>query len=446
MKQLLFIVLSFSLFLNEGFSQMQSKNANKNNIQQEASDTTKKQLFLIRKTDGNELYGFILSDDGREILLETKTIGKVYINKSDIKEIINTKKSVSVDSIDDESYTEFRDSGPFTTRYYFTNNALPVKKGEDYAMIHLYGPEIHFSLNDKLSFGVMSTWIASPIALASKYSLYSDGNNHVALGTILGTSGYLGIADGGVFGGLHWLTLTKGNRLKNISFSAGYGYLNDNVGLFNNSYLGEKYIYSDNDENHPYYVPDHTSTYEAYTDAAGNPRQREKTYTNQGAALYYLLYGNPLTNGIRWFNRNNDEFQDALFLSLAGITPVGKKASFIFDALAVINRQEAVQYSDYHINLSYDSTVYSYPNNNTSIPSNEEVFSVSQNYTIQKGNIVKRGNHDVYLILMPSMRFNQSYNQAFQISISGVINFTKDYFGSDIFSFPAPMISWLRKF
>ena len=91
MKHLLFIVLSFSLFLNEGFSQMQPKNANKNNIQQEASDTTKKQLFLIRKTDGNELYGFIISDDGREILLETKTIGKVYINKSDIKEIINTK-------------------------------------------------------------------------------------------------------------------------------------------------------------------------------------------------------------------------------------------------------------------------------------------------------------------------------------------------------------------
>ena len=48
-----------------------------------------KSLYLIKKTDGNELYGFIMSDDGREILLETKTIGKVYINKADIKEIIN---------------------------------------------------------------------------------------------------------------------------------------------------------------------------------------------------------------------------------------------------------------------------------------------------------------------------------------------------------------------
>ena len=58
----------------------------------------------------------------------------------------------------------------------------------------------------------------------------------------------------------------------------------------------------------------------------------------------------------RYYRKN--EFQDALFLAFAGITPVGKKASFIFDALAVINRQEAVQYSDYDINLSYDSTVY----------------------------------------------------------------------------------------
>lgn len=445
MKHLLFIILLFSLFLNEGFSQMQPKNANKNNIQQEASDTTKKQLFLIRKTDGNELYGFIISDDGREILLETKTIGKVYINKSDIKEIINTKRSVSVDSIDDESYTEFRDSGPFTTRYYFTNNALPVKKGEDYAMIHLYGPEVHFSLNDKLSFGVMSTWIASPIALASKYSLYSDGNTHVALGTILGTSGYLGIDDGGVFGGLHWLTLTKGNRLENISFSAGYGYFNDNVGLFSNSYLGDKYRYSSYNENDPYYVPDATYTSETYINSSGYTGTRQKTYTNQGAALDALLYGNL---DVPWNDRyyRSNEFQDALFLSLGGITPVGKKASFIFDALAVINRQEAVQYSDYHINLSYDSTVYTYPDPNSSFNRDEWVYTANQNYTIQKGDIVKRGAHNITLILMPSMRFNRSYSQAFQISVSGVINFNKDYFGSGISSFPAPMISWLRKF
>jgi hypothetical protein len=149
-----------------------------------------------------------------------------------------------------------------------------------------------------------------------------------------------------------------------------------------------------------------------------------------------------------WDNRYHEKnkFQDALFLSFAGIAPVGKKASFIFDALAIINQQESVQYADYNFNLNYDSTVYNYPNNNTAQYSSQDVFSVSRNYTISKGDIVKRGGLNATLVLMPSMRFNQSYSQAFQISISGVININKDNFGSETVSFPAPMISWLRKF
>ena len=63
----------------------------------------------------------------------------------------------------------------------------------------------------------------------------------------------------------------------------------------------------------------------------------------------------------------------------------------------------------------------------------------------KKVTLIKEASNAT-LILMPSMRFNRSYNQAFQISISGVINFNKDYFSSGISSFPAPMISWLRKF
>jgi hypothetical protein len=436
-----------TLVCSLGFSQEQTKGKETQSVNQNFKDTTKKELYLVRKTDGNELYGFILNDDGREILLETKTIGKVYINKSEIKEIINTKKSVSADAIDDESYTEFRDSGPFTTRYYFTNNALPVKKGEDYAMIHLYGPEIHFSLSDKLSLGVMTTWIASPIALAAKYSLYSKGENHIALGTIVGSSGYLGIGDGGVLGGLHWLTFTKGDRLSNISFSAGYGYFNDIGGFFTNNYLGRKYDYQTYSENEPHYVPDYTRTTESYPvyDAATGQfifnANRTLTETFPSSAMDDYLYGG------NWDNRDlttNNSFQDALFLSIAGITPVGKKASFIFDALAVINQKKSVKYYDHNVNLTYDSTVYYYANDNyPSQPSATEVFDKNRDFTIQKGELEKRGDYSVTLVLMPSMRFNRSYNQAFQVSLSGVIRFDQS---GDVQSFPAPMISWLRKF
>jgi len=42
---------------------------------------------LVTKNDGKSFYGYIVEDDGREILLNTKTIGMIYINKSDIKQI-----------------------------------------------------------------------------------------------------------------------------------------------------------------------------------------------------------------------------------------------------------------------------------------------------------------------------------------------------------------------
>ena len=101
-------------------------------IAQEDIQQDEKKLFLITKIDGGEFIGEIISDDGREILLMTTTIGKIYINKSDISGItlVDEKSTNKVGG-------EFRAEGPFTTRYFFTNNSLPIKKNEHYAMIQL---------------------------------------------------------------------------------------------------------------------------------------------------------------------------------------------------------------------------------------------------------------------------------------------------------------------
>ena len=48
----------------------------------EKIEEKKENLVLIIKNSGGEYIGEIISDDGREILLITKTIGKIYINKS----------------------------------------------------------------------------------------------------------------------------------------------------------------------------------------------------------------------------------------------------------------------------------------------------------------------------------------------------------------------------
>ena len=76
--------------------------------QQNPTDTN---TYVVVKNNGAEYIGKILNDDGREILLETKTLGKIYIIKSEIK-------SITLVSLREEViFGEYRSQGPFTTRY-----------------------------------------------------------------------------------------------------------------------------------------------------------------------------------------------------------------------------------------------------------------------------------------------------------------------------------------
>ena len=63
---------------------------------QDNTDTSKQLVLVVTK--GNvQRTGYILSDDGREILLQTESIGKIYILKSDIKSITPIKKDQPVE-------------------------------------------------------------------------------------------------------------------------------------------------------------------------------------------------------------------------------------------------------------------------------------------------------------------------------------------------------------
>ena len=67
--------------------------------------------YVITKTNGTEYIGKILSDDGREILVQTENLGKIYIPKADVRSIIAINDAKSV------IRGEYRASGPFTTRH-----------------------------------------------------------------------------------------------------------------------------------------------------------------------------------------------------------------------------------------------------------------------------------------------------------------------------------------
>ncbi len=310
---------------------------------------TPEQLHAVTKIDGMEYIGEILSDDGREILLNTDALGKIYIPKSEIKTIVKVEDYKYV------KFGEFRSTGPFTTRYSFTNNAHPVSKGENYALLNLYGPEVHFALSDNFSLGIMSTWIASPMILALKYSIPTENPNlNFSLGTLMGTSGYLNNFRG--YMGLHWANVTIGNRMNNISLAAGYGYIDagfDNMmyapGVYYNEYpdrnlpapithgpmasiagvakVGSKVsfvfdsmiMYVMDGASSDVYEETQQSYYDTITDQYIDPQFTITVSERKGIAMMFMP-------GLRFQKSEKNAFQ----FNLSGVAYIGKNESFSF--------------------------------------------------------------------------------------------------------------------
>ncbi len=172
-------------------------------------------LKVVRLTNGNEYIGTIISDDGREMLFESTTVGKVYIKKTDVKSISNYNEDDFV-ILNDEKVK----SNSFSTRYSFTTNALPIKKKDNYYMINLWGPEFHVAVADNFNVGIMTTWIGSPFAVAAKYSIETKNPKlNFSLGEIAGSMGYFNL---NTYLSLSFANVTIGDRDRNITLGGGY--------------------------------------------------------------------------------------------------------------------------------------------------------------------------------------------------------------------------------
>ena len=348
MKSVSAIILFFMLFVS-GFASSQVSQTDTN-------------TYVIKKSNGTEYIGKIISDDGREVLIATKELGNIYIPKADIT-------SIKVVNVEKEMVNnEYRGKGVFTTRYQFSTNAFPIEKDENYALINLYGPEVHFAINKRISIGLMASWIASPLVLAVKYTIPTSNEKiNFGFGTLLGTTGYLNQAKG--FGGLHWGMVTFGDRAKNVTLSLGYSYFKPGLSRYDTFY-------------------------------------QPGTYVNQS------YYSNII-------EKVNSPLVLAPVLGVASIAPVGKKASFILDAMFILGKTSGEQEQDI-TNYYNDQGQVTY-----------SVVSELRSVTYPRINFV----------FMPGMRFQKSETKAFQVSLAGIIGYA-----DDLYSFPVPMCSWFYKF
>ena len=132
---------------------------------------------------------------------------------------------------------------------------------------------------------------------------------------------------------------------------------------------------------------------------------------------------------------NSKIFNWPVLFSISAITPIGKKASFIFDSMIISRNKKQLRYTGER-EVDIDYTVY---NTMTGLDDQyDQTILVGTDPVISDDTY----NHTT-LIFMPAVRFSKSFEKAFQISLAGFIDIHEL---NGTVSAPVPTISWLRKF
>jgi len=205
-------------------------------------------IHKVVKQNGVAFVGKILSQDAREVLIDTKEIGLVYIPRHEIREIVEIRAGEK--GINGEL---------FSTRYFLTTNGFPVKKGDNYVQWNLFGPDFQFGIADNLGVGIMTSWVGMPVIGTAKYSLKLGKNLCGGLG-FLGGTGSWAYPKFGLL--LPFGFLTIGSRVNNLNFSAGYG------ALFNEK---SETVYTIQNIPAQYSTNSYTSETRTINDAEGRP-------------------------------------------------------------------------------------------------------------------------------------------------------------------------------
>ena len=184
------------------------------NAQSDTTEFVRSKIYVITTMNGGIFVGPIITDNAQVLVVKTNDRGEVSIPKYQVKSM----KELEEGQLNKDG--EYVSDPLFATRYFITTNSFPMKKGDNYTSLNLFGPEFHFGVGDKFGIGVMTSWLGVPIIGTVKYSINLGETANLGIGALVGTGSW---ASPEFFGALPFGTLTFGTRKSNINFSGGYG-------------------------------------------------------------------------------------------------------------------------------------------------------------------------------------------------------------------------------
>ena len=121
-------------------------------IQAQSEDA---KYYCITLTNNVRHCGTLVADDGREITLQTQSVGTLILPKSDIRLMQQTDEkytSGALDDVADRIYDPARAAQ--ATRYFFAPSGITLQKGEGYGHLSVGMANVTYAFSDRLMGGI----------------------------------------------------------------------------------------------------------------------------------------------------------------------------------------------------------------------------------------------------------------------------------------------------
>ena len=195
---------------------------------------------LVETTDGTSLSGTVLSENAKTIVLETKSLGTVTIQKSHIK---------FIKELDDTSFVNgsFRFENPSASYYVLGPSSFSLKKGEvNYQNYYIVGQSVTVGITNQFSISA-GTELLTPITdrkpprtyfVAARTNYRIAENFGIGLGILYVQNNKTGIVQSKSQYGIAYGQATFGKKNHNATLGIGWSYRNT-YSIYR--YTGESY-------------------------------------------------------------------------------------------------------------------------------------------------------------------------------------------------------------